>query len=464
MNNNLRFPISEIAQELYEKMVLFAKSANTNYYDQQEGDITLIDESNKYDLRFNNYQKYLKKGNDSINTTFYSTFHNITEKGHSIILTLTEFKSRRLSFSGEHIKMRKEGYEYFCYPSKRNVSFIFISPSGSIKFNLPSKKTTVWLSLANIKNFPFNYFGINDNDEKINLSCKLLFNNKKNEWCEKLVKRQKLKNEDSFNLTVKTNFTKTIYASCSNLQQFINKIKTIDEPLSYKQFSDLSFDDIYEIMSIAPIFKNPVKFIDKYKEFKKVRFDRNYGIYFDDLIKIANETDNKINFSLNESNIKEQHDKMLLENLDKMKAKPIHVDDKFLVLENYLPKEFKIIKTGKELLFEGLTQKHCVNSYSNNINRGECCIITTEYNDRRYTAEIRFGTSWLANDTKPRYTINQFKGYANISAPKTLENKLLSIIDIVNKKELKIKNKKGSFDDPFDEHNYEVVEYIGNPF
>jgi hypothetical protein len=458
MNNNLRFPISEIAQELYEHMVLFAKSANTN--ELQNNDVTVIDEDNKYELRFNNYQKYLKKGDDTIRNGFYSTYHNVTEKGHSIILTLNEFKSRRLSFSGEHLKMRKEGYEYFCYPSKKNVSFVFISPSGSIKFNLPSKKTTVWLSLSNIKYFPFNYFGINDNDKKINLSCKLLFNNKKNEWCEKLVKRQKLANEDSFNLTVKTNFTKTIYGSCSNLQQFINKIKTIDEPLSYKQFNDLSFDDIYEIMSIAPIFKNPVNFIDKYKDFKKVRFDRNYGTYFDDLVKIANETDNKINFSLNDSNIKEQHDKMLLENLDKMKAKPIHVDDKYLILEKYLPEEFKIIKTGKELLFEGLTQKHCVNSYSSNINRGQCCIITTEYNNRRYTAEIRFGISWLDNDTKPKYTINQFKGYGNIQAPKALESKLVSIIDTVNKKELKITSKTI----PLDEHNYEIVEYADNPF
>jgi hypothetical protein len=458
MNNNLRFPISEIAQELYDHMVLFAKSANSNVLEND--DATIVDESNKYDLRFNNYQKYLKKGGDNIHNTFYSAFHNITEKGHSIILTLTEFKSRRLSFSGEHLEMRKRGYEYFCYPSKRNVSFVFISPSGSIKFNLQSKKTTVWLSLSNIKNFPFNYFGINDSDERIKLSCKLLFNNKKNEWCEKHLKRQKLKNEDAFNLTVKTNFTKTIYGSCSNLQQFINKIKTIDEPLSYKQFNDLSFDDIYEIMSIAPIFKNPVNFIDKYKEFKKLRFDRNYGTYFDDLIKIANETDNKINFSLNESNIKEQHDRMLLENLDKMKAKAIHVDDKYLILEKYLPKEFKIIKTGKELLFEGLIQKHCVNSYSSNINRGECCILTTEYNDRRYTAEIHFGKSWLSDDSKPKYTINQFKGYANLQAPKALESKLVSIIDTVNKKELKITSKTI----PFDEHNYEIVEYIGNPF
>jgi hypothetical protein len=458
MNNNLRFPISEIAQELYEKMVLFAKSANINY-DQQEGDITFIDEYNKYELKFNNYQKYLKKGDDTIRNGFYSAYHNITEKGHSIILTFNEFKLRRLSFSGEHLKMRKEGYEYFCYPSKKNASFIFISPSGSIKFNPPSKGKSLWLSLTNIKYFPFNYFSINDTNERINLSCKLLFNNKKNEWCENHIGRTTSK-EDSIVLTTKTNFTKSTYGSCSNLQQFINKIKTIDEALSYKQFIDLSFDDIYEIMSIAPIFKNPVNFIDKYKEFKKARFDRNYGTYFDDLIKIANETDNKINFSLNESNIKEQHDKMLLENLHKMKAKPIHVDDKFLILEKYLPKEFKIIKTGKELLFEGLTQKHCVNSYSSNINRGECCILTTEYNDRRYTAEIHFGKSWLANDSKPKYTINQFKGYANIQAPKALESKLISIIDTVNKKELKITNKTI----PFDEHNYEIVEYVDNPF
>ena len=60
MNNNLRFPISDLAQELYLRMVFFAKSGNTNR-DYQEGDITLIDEPNKYDLRFNNYDKYLKR-------------------------------------------------------------------------------------------------------------------------------------------------------------------------------------------------------------------------------------------------------------------------------------------------------------------------------------------------------------------------------------------------------------------
>jgi hypothetical protein len=463
MNNNLRFPISEIAQELYLRMVFFAKSGNTNR-DYQEGDITLIDEPNKYDLRFNNYDKYLKKGGDNVHNTFYSTFHHVTDKGHSIILTLTEFKSRRLSFSGEHLEMRKRGYEYFCYPFKKNVSFVFISPSGSIKFNLPSKKTTVWLSLSNIKYFPFSYFGINNNDKKINLSCKLLFNNKKNEWCENHIKRITSK-EDIFSLSTKTNFSKSLYGSCSNLQQFINKIKTIDEPLSYKQFKDLSFDDIYEIMSISPIFKNPINFIDNFDSFKKLKSkNSDLSIYFDDLIKIANETDNKINFSLNESNIKEQHDKMLLDNLDKMKAKTIHVDDKFLVLEKYLPKEFKIIKNGIELLFEGLIQKHCVNSYTSNINQGACCIITTEYDEKRYTAEIHFGTSWLSNNNEHIYRIQQFKGYANTSVPKALQDKLQNIIDEVNKKEKKYTNKKEVLKTSINEHNYNVIEYADNPF
>ena len=461
MNNNLRFPISELAQELYALLVLFAKSANTN--ELANNDVTIIDEDNKYELRFNIYQKYLKKGDDTIRNGFYSAYHNVTEKGHSIILSINEFKNRRLSFSGQHLEMRKKGYEYFCYPSKRNVSFVFISPSGSIKFIPPSKNKPVWLSLSNIKKFPFNYFGISQSEGQIKLSKKLLFNNKKNEWCENHLERKRGKNTTT--ISMQTNFAKSIYGSCSNLQQFINKIKTIDEPLSYKQFKDLSFDNIYEIMSLAPIFKNPVNFIDNYDSFNKLKSkNSNYSTYFDDLIKIANETDNKINFSLNESNIKEQHDKMLLENLDKMKAKTIHVDDKYLILEKYLPKHFKIIKNGKELLFESLTQKHCVNTYSDKINRGECCILTTEYDEKRYTAEIHFGTSWLADDNLYLYRIQQFKGYANSSVPNKLNSKLQEIIDEVNKKEKKYIKKKEVLNTSLNEHNYEVVEYIDNPF
>lgn len=462
MNNNLRFSVSDLAQELYGLSVIFAKSANIN--ELENNDVTVIDENNKYELRFNNYQKYLKKGDDTIRNGFYTAYHNITEKGHSIILCINEFKKRRLSFSGEHLEMRKKGYEYFCYPSKRNVSFVFISPSGSIKFNIPSKNKPVWLSLSNIKKFPFNYFGINNNNERLKLSKKLLFNNKKNEWCEKHIGKVTSK-KDNFILTTQTNFTKSIYGSCSNLQQFINKIKTIDEPLSYKQFKDLSFDEIYEIMSLAPIFKNPVNFIDNYHSFNIVKIENSeYSTYFDDLIKIANETDNKINFSLNESNVKEQHDKMLLENLDKMKVKTIHVDDKYLILEKYLPKEFKMIKDGKDLLFEGLTQKHCVNSYSDKINRGECCILTTEYNEKRYTADIHFGKNWLDDYNKEIYRIQQFKGYANSSVPNELKSKLQEIIDEVNKKEKKYINKKEVLNTSLNEHNYDVVEYIDNLF
>jgi hypothetical protein len=461
MNNNLRFSVSELAQELYALLVLFAKSANTN--ELENNDVTVIDENNKYDLRFNNYQKYLKKGDDTIRNGFYTAYHNVTEKGHSIILSINEFKNRRLSFSGEHLQMRKKGYEYFCYPSKRNVSFVFISPSGSIKFNPPSKNKPVWLSLSNIKNFPFNFFGINDNNERIKLTKKLIFNNKNNEWCENHIGRTTSK-EDTFALTTKTNFTKSIYTSCSSLQQFINKIKTIDEPLSYKQFKNLSFDDIYEIMSLAPIFKNPVNFIDNYNSFKKLKSkNSNYNTYFDDLIKIANETDNKINFSINESNVKEQHDKMLLENLDKMKAKTIHVDDKFLILEKYLPKEFKMLKNGIELLFEGLIQKHCVNSYSDKINRGECCILTTEYDEKRYTAEIHFGKHWFSNDNEHIYRIQQFTGYANSSVPNELKSKLQDIIDEVNKKEKKYIKKKEALNTSLNEPTHEI-QYIDNLF
>lgn len=461
MNNNLRFPISDLAYELYGRMYNFAKEANTNALNE---DVTIIDESNKYELRFNNYKKYLKFGEDRVQHIFYGAFCNITEKGYSLIITATEFKVKRLSFAGEHLQMRKQGYEYLCYPSKRNISFVFISPSGAIKFNIPSSNKAVWLSLSNIKRFPFNYFGANLNNDIINLSKKLLFNNKKNEWCENHLERKKARNNTA--LSSQNNFAKSSYGSCSSLQQFINKIKTIDEPLSHKQFANLSFDDIYEIMSVAPIFKNPINYVDKFLEYKNIaKKTPDYQTYFDDLIKMANDVNQKINFSLNKDNIKEQHDRILLDNLDKMKVKSIHVDDKYLILEKYLPKQFKMIKDGKDLLFEGLTQKHCVNSYSDNINRGDCCILTTEYNEKRYTAEIAFGRSWLSDDNQEIYRINQFKGYANSSVPRELMTKLQDVINEVNKKEKKYISKiKGSFDDPFGEHIYEVVEYLDNPF
>ena len=460
MNNNLRFPISELAQELFGRIYNFAKDANTN---ATNDDVTIIDENFKYELRYNNYSKYLKLGESNIQNVFYSAFCNVTEKGYSIILTATEFKLKRLSFAGEHLEMRKQGYEYFCYPKKKNVAFVFISPSGAIKFNLPSSTKAVWLSLSNIKNFPFNYLGINQSEEQIKLSKKLLFNNKKNEWCENHLERKRGKN--TITITIQNNFAKSSYGSCSSLQQFINKIKTIDEPLSHKQFIGLSFDDIYEIMSTAPIFKNPIKYVDNYLEYKNIaKKTPDYQTYFDDLIKMANEVNQKINFSLNKTNIKEQHDRILLENIDKMKVKQIHVDDKYLILEKYLPRHFKMIKNGKDLLFEGLTQKHCVNSYSDNINKGQCCILTTEYDDKRYTAEITFGRGWLSDDNQDIYRINQFKGYANSSVPTELIDELQDVINEVNKKERKYISKiKGSFDDPFID-NLEVVEYVGNPF
>ncbi len=150
--------------------------------------------------------------------------------------------------------------------------------------------------------------------------------------------------------------------------------------------------------------------------------------------------------------------------LIRTEAKQIHVDDKYLILEKYLPKQFKMIKNGKDLLFEGLTQKHCVNSYSDNINRGQCCILTTEYDEKRYTAEITFGRSWLSDDNQEVYRINQFKGYANSSVPNELMSKLQDVINEVNKKEKKYINKiKGPINDPFID-NLEVVEYVGNPF
>jgi hypothetical protein len=77
---------------------------------------------------------------------------------------------------------------------------------------------------------------------------------------------------------------------------------------------------------------------------------------------------------------------------------------------------------------------------------------------------LHFGTSWLSDDTLHTYRVNQFKGYANSSVPKQLLFKLQEIIDEVNKKEKKYINKKEVLKTSLNEHNYNVIEYVDNPF
>jgi hypothetical protein len=173
MNNNLRFPISDLAQELYGCMYKHVKELNEKLLENLVEDITIIDEPNKYEVRYNNYKKYLKQGEDLIRETFYSSFCHKTEKGYSLILTTTQFKRKKLSFSREHLEMRKQGYQHFCYPYKQTQTFVFISPSGSIKFNQQPSNKGVWLSISNIKKFHFNTFGVNKDEDIIKLSNKL---------------------------------------------------------------------------------------------------------------------------------------------------------------------------------------------------------------------------------------------------------------------------------------------------
>ena len=117
------------------------------------------------------------------------------------------------------------------------------------------------------------------------------------------------------------------------------------------------------------------------------------------------------------STLQRYHDKLVKEqNLKKIEGIPerkLKISKKFKNLINKLKenkkisKDFsvKVIDNEKRLFAEGYNQQNCVYTYLKSIESGKCLILSCEYNDKAYTAEIKI------KDKK--YHIRQFLGKYN---------------------------------------------------
>lgn len=74
-----------------------------------------------------------------------------------------------------------------------------------------------------------------------------------------------------------------------------------------------------------------------------------------------------------------------------------------------LPDNFEIIKTGARLYEEGAIMHHCVYSYKDEVNKGQCVIAHLTYNNVAYTLEIKY--------RRKKYECIQMYGAWNSIAP-----------------------------------------------
>lgn len=120
-----------------------------------------------------------------------------------------------------------------------------------------------------------------------------------------------------------------------------------------------------------------------------------YEEFLEDLIRMAVLNNVKLEFNFRSPNgLMEYHDR-LVKVMMKRKAKslvdfPLSINSKFNLLRQAIKKNkfYELIETNKQLYLEGLEMDHCVYSYLDKIQNGDCIILKYKNYSERYTVEV----------------------------------------------------------------------------
>jgi hypothetical protein len=157
-----------------------------------------------------------------------------------------------------------------------------------------------------------------------------------------------------------------------------------------------------------------IEYLDNVENLHNTLPTYDFSIFYD-TVKMAKTLDKKVNCSWSTKRLKEEHDKWSKEITDIVFTEG---DRKLTISNIYLDfaesSGFKILQTTKEMNLEGRKQSHCVATYVNKADNGNCGI----YSISDYTLEL--GRKWVNNHTKQVLFIAQFRGYKNCDAPKEL--------------------------------------------
>ena len=185
--------------------------------------------------------------------------------------------------------------------------------------------------------------------------------------------------------------------------------------------------------------QSPIHFVKSWKEMKKVLINvenLNKEMFnnhlFMDACKMASSVGKKVNCSWGFTRLKEEHDSwareisnVLLLNQKNTNMNIYHIYEDFAEHSGY-----ELLRTNFDMVHDGLVMKHCVATYIDKVNRGQCGI----YKVDGYTMELNFDYGEI--NYKPTLRIVQIKGYQNSLAPDELVRNISNNISTFNKFEL----------------------------
>jgi hypothetical protein len=148
--------------------------------------------------------------------------------------------------------------------------------------------------------------------------------------------------------------------------------------------------------------------------------------YFHDTINMAHILGYKVNCSWSKRRLKEVHDDWTKEILKfQLEFEPIRnlkISDIYLKFAEFT--NYELLKTNHDLISEGKFMKHCVGTYSNRVDNGDCAIFRVA----GHTLEVSH--SYYHN----KLSLVQLRGFNNIAAPDELQNAVKQAVDDFNDK------------------------------
>jgi hypothetical protein len=163
--------------------------------------------------------------------------------------------------------------------------------------------------------------------------------------------------------------------------------------------------------------------------------------YFVDACKLADMLGKKINTSWSLRRLREEHDNWALEVTNYLfegqEERSLNIRAEYKSFAEF--SGYELLLTNKDLLCEGQRMRHCVASYSANVDSGTCAI----YHIKGHTLELRLDTNTLVPQWQDEhrkmisnstdidakiFRISQFKGYKNVNAPSSLFDEVVDKI------------------------------------
>ena len=141
---------------------------------------------------------------------------------------------------------------------------------------------------------------------------------------------------------------------------------------------------------------------------------------FPDTVRMAKTLNKKVNCSWSLKRLELEHNKWSKEiTLTILRCEPLENLTVAKIYREFAEfSGFKLLVTNKDMMYEGMIQNHCVATYIQRVNRGDCAI----FHIQGYTLELCFGNQDYYSVKPKKLYISQFRGHKNINAPVELFN------------------------------------------